>query len=80
MRVPDLESWYRNPGNVTGDDLYNAAIALGFTLRRRTSGSHFVMTLDGWPGHLSIPIHVKGNGTKRSIIRDLIEVRETRND
>jgi predicted RNA binding protein YcfA (HicA-like mRNA interferase family) len=39
----------------------------------RTTGSHSIWWHDGWPDHVAIPFAVKGSGTKRAIIDQLLE-------
>ena len=76
---PDLEHWSRYPASVTGADLAKAAVFFGL-VHRRTTGSHFIFKFPGRGGHVSIPINVKGDGTKREIIRQLLEIEEGRRD
>jgi predicted RNA binding protein YcfA (HicA-like mRNA interferase family) len=61
----------RSPGNVSGRDLRRAAERLGWELRR-TRGSHAIYAKPDWPTTLSIPVNVKADGTKRSIVRQLM--------
>ncbi len=76
---PDLEHWYRHPASVSGVDLARAAVVIGL-VHRRTAGSHFIFKFPGRGGHVSIPVNVKGDRTKRDIIRRLQEIEEGRRD
>jgi predicted RNA binding protein YcfA (HicA-like mRNA interferase family) len=69
-RRHDLAHLLRNPGNVTARDLIRAAEDRGWE-RDRTRGSHHTY-VKGERG-IQIPDPVKGIGTIRKIIRDLME-------
>jgi predicted RNA binding protein YcfA (HicA-like mRNA interferase family) len=61
----------RNPAAYRASDLMKAAEERGWALVR-IAGSHYVYSFPGQRA-LPIPMHVRGNGTKRSVIRSLME-------
>ena len=69
-RPDDLQRMYESPANVSGRDLMRAAERRGWELAR-ISGSHHIYRKAG--RRVSIPLTVRKNGTKRRIIRALME-------
>lgn len=69
---------YRNPAGYRDVDFARAAIERGWVLAR-VRGSHQVFARAGWPVVVAIPIGVQKSGTKRAIVRALID-EESGND
>jgi predicted RNA binding protein YcfA (HicA-like mRNA interferase family) len=56
-----------------GDRHVKAFVRAGWTERKRTAGSHAIMTKDGHPEPLSIPCH-KDKDVKRGLLEDLVQL------
>jgi len=58
--------------NLKSDRVIRTFIRVGWKIERQT-GSHVILSKEGHPGILSIPVH-KGNPIKQGLIRKQIEL------
>jgi hypothetical protein len=79
MSEADLNQWYRYPGNISGRDLLSEAQRRGWAVSRQ-SGDHVILSRAGFRYNLSIDLGTKANGTKRKIIKMLMEADDVDGD